>query len=124
MSASAPRDRDLIDLSVLSDLVGTDQAKIRKFALKFVETTRSGLAEMASCLAVGDVNRIRELGHRVKSAARLVGAFGMGELCEQLEKMPHAAPAQELQEAARLIALLDPLLAQVAALIETTPSSA
>ena len=101
-----------IDLAVLQDLIGTDPAKLRTFTGKFIDSTRAGLAEMDACLASGDIERIRELGHRIKSAARIVGAFGMGELCERLEKLP----APDEQDAARaLVARLHPLLDEIAA---------
>ena len=101
-----------IDLAVLESLIGTDPARIRTFSGKFIDSARTGLAEMDACLASGDIARIRELGHRIKSAARIVGAFGMGELCERLETLP----AQDEQEAARtLVARLHPLLDEVAA---------
>lgn len=103
-----------IDLAVLEDLVGADPAKIRTFALKFIDSTRSGLAEMDACLASGDIGRIRELGHRIKSAARIVGAFGMGELCERLEKLP---PEDEQTAARVLVARLHPLLAEIGAAV-------
>ena len=103
-----------IDLTVLSNLIGTDPAKIHKFASKFVDSARSALAEMDACLASGDIVRIRELGHRIKSAARIVGALGMGELCERLEKMPVEG---EQAEARALIAQLHPLLAQISAAV-------
>jgi two-component system, sensor histidine kinase and response regulator len=103
-----------IDLAVLENLIGTDPAKLRIFTGKFIDSTRTGLAEMDACLASGDIGRVRELGHRIKSAARIVGAFGMGELCEQLEKLP--APGEH--EAARaLVARLHPLLGEIAATV-------
>ena len=103
-----------IELAVLEELIGADPAKIRKFAGKFVGSTRAGLAEMNACLASGDIARIRELGHRIKSAARIVGAFGMGELCERLEKLP---AQDELPAARALVARLHPLLDEIAAAV-------
>lgn len=104
-------DPSIIDLSVLAAVIGDDPAKLHKFAHKFVDTGRLALAELYECLAGADIARIRELGHRVKSSARIVGALAMGDLCERLEKLPVQDTQAELAEARELVdriaALLD-----------------
>jgi HPt (histidine-containing phosphotransfer) domain-containing protein len=112
----------VIDLSILADVIGDDPAKLHKFAHKFVETSRSALAELRDCLAAGDLARIRELGHRVKSAARIVGALGMGDLCERLEKLPAQDSAAELAQAHALIDQIPPLLDRIEEAIPSHPS--
>jgi two-component system sensor histidine kinase/response regulator len=106
-------DPAVIDLTILAKLLGWDQDKVRKFAFKFLQSTQDGLGEMDRALAGADVARLRELGHRIKSAARTVGALGMSSLCEQLEKLPAAAPAEELAGARAIVVQLWPLLEQV-----------
>ena len=108
-----PGDPQVIDLTILATLLGYDQAKVRKFAFKFLQSTQDGFAEMENALAAGDVGRVRELGHRIKSAARTVGALGMADLCERLENLPVSDPATDQAEAARLLAKLWPLLERV-----------
>jgi two-component system, sensor histidine kinase and response regulator len=49
----------------------------------------------------------------VKAAARTVGALGLGELCQRLERLPAAEPEQEAAMARALIARLWPLLARI-----------
>ena len=80
-------DPAIIDLSVLAQLLGYHPHKIRKFAFKFLQTTEAGFNEMESALAAGELQKVRELGHRIKSSARTVGALGMAELCLQLEQL-------------------------------------
>ncbi|MBC7456077.1 MAG: response regulator, partial [Massilia sp.] len=64
--ASIPAgDPRVIDLAILATLLSGDAAKVRKFALKFLQTTQSGFAEMETSLAAGNVQRVRELGHRI-----------------------------------------------------------
>ncbi len=106
-------DPAIIDLSVLAQVLGYQPGKIRKFAVKFLQTSEAAFAEMELALGAGDVQRVRELGHRVKASARTVGALGLGELCERLEKLPAAAPDAELQAARALVAQLWPLLARI-----------
>ncbi|NHZ80489.1 PAS domain S-box protein [Massilia sp. CCM 8695] len=106
-------DPEVIDLTVLAKLLSYNQDKVRKFAFKFLQTTQAGFDEMETALAAGDIGRVRELGHRIKSSARTVGAMGMGELCLRLENLAHGSPASERAEARALVAQLWPLLAQI-----------
>lgn len=115
-------DPGVIDLSILAGVIGEDPAKLDKFAHKFVDSTRVALAELYECLAGEDVARIRELGHRLKSAARIVGALGMGDLCERLEKLPPQEPEAELARARELVDRIGPLLERIAtAIAHPTP---
>jgi HPt (histidine-containing phosphotransfer) domain-containing protein len=104
---------DVIDLAILAKLLSFDQHKVRKFAFKFLQTTQAGFDDMESAMATGNIERVRELGHRIKSAARTVGALGMADLCEKLETLPAGPPEQERQAARALLAALWPLLEQI-----------
>ena len=97
---------DVIDLSVLAKLLDYHPQKIRKFAFKFLQSTQEGLAAMETALVRGDIQAMRELGHRIKSAARTVGALGMGELCWQMEQLAPGQPGDASNETARAAALL------------------
>jgi PAS domain S-box-containing protein len=110
-------DPAVIDLSILAQLLGYNPQKIRKFAFKFLQTTQDGFDEIDSALARGDVARVRELGHRIKSSARTVGALGMAEICLALEQLPAGAPGEELARARALAAGLWPLLERVTEVI-------
>ncbi|MBC7685249.1 MAG: Hpt domain-containing protein, partial [Bdellovibrionales bacterium] len=82
--------------------------------LKFLQTTQSGFAEMETSLAAGNVQRVRELGHRIKSAARAVGALGLAALCERLEHLPPGATFEAEHAAAQpMVAALWPVLGQI-----------
>jgi len=106
-------DPQVIDLTILAKLLSYDQEKVRKFAFKFLQTTQSGFAEIETSLEQGDIARIRELGHRIKSAARTVGALGMAELCLGLETLPETGLAAEQAAVQALLARLWPLLSQI-----------
>ena len=108
-----PGDPDVIDLTVLAKLLSYDPDKVRKFAFKFLQTTQSGFEEMDRALAAGNVMRVRELGHRIKSAARTVGALGMAEICGNLENLPLSSPELEMAEAAPMVAQLWTLLERI-----------
>ena len=106
-------DPDVIDLTILATLLTGDTVKVRKFSAKFLQTTQHGFEEMEASLAAGNIQRVRELGHRIKSAARTVGALGMAGRCDQLEHLAPGTPDQELAAARAILALLWPLLAQI-----------
>jgi len=120
-----PGDPEVIDLSVLAKLLDYHPQKIRKFAFKFLQSAQEGLGAMEAALARGDVQAMRELGHRIKSAARTVGAMGMGELCWQMEQLaPGAGREDELARAEALLARLWPLLEQITEQIMTNTTFA
>ncbi|MDC8759685.1 PAS domain S-box protein, partial [Janthinobacterium fluminis] len=111
--ATLAGDPDVIDLSILAKLLGYNPQKVRKFAFKFLQTTQEGFADIETALARGDVKQARELGHRIKSSARTVGALGMAELCQSLETLPVSSPAQEAAQAGAIVGQLWPLLERV-----------
>ncbi|MEC5161866.1 two-component system, sensor histidine kinase and response regulator [Janthinobacterium sp. CG_23.3] len=117
-------DPRVIDLSILAKLLGYNPQKVRKFAFKFLQTTQEGFADMEAALARGDVQQVRELGHRIKSSARTVGALGLADLCQNLETLPLQEPAREAEQAALLVARLWPLLELVTEQIMTNTSFA
>jgi two-component system, sensor histidine kinase and response regulator len=108
-------DPAVIDLSILARLLGYDPHKVRKFAFKFLHTTGDGLRQMEAALGRGELQPVRELGHRIKSSARTVGALGMAELCLQLEHLADEATAAATARAvlARLWPLLDQVTEQI-----------
>ena len=117
-------DPDIIDLSILAKLLGYNPEKVRKFAFKFLQTTQDGFTEMETALAKGDVQQVRELGHRIKSSARTVGALGLADLCARLEVIPAGPAAQEQASASALVAKLWPLLELVTEQIMSNTSFA
>jgi HPt (histidine-containing phosphotransfer) domain-containing protein len=103
---------ELIDMSALALTFGGNPAKMRKYALLFLESARHALDDMRDSVGRGDLGRLAELAHRIKSSARAVGASGFASLCEALELQennPDAAQAAALVD--RLGTLLE-LLAE------------
>ena len=107
-------DPAVIDLSILAKLLGYHPEKVRKFAFKFLHNAQEGLSAMEVALKRGDLAQVRELGHRLKSPARTVGALGMGEMFASLELLPASATdAVNLATARASLARLWPLLEQI-----------
>jgi PAS domain S-box-containing protein len=106
----------LIDLTALGKMLGSDPAKIHKFALKFVQSAQQGLQEIEEALAREDMVALGALGHRNKSPARTVGAFRYADMCQSLEQFRNGG---DIQEARRIVARMRPLLQQIAAHIDS-----
>ena len=75
-----------LDVSVLAALVGDDPAVIRDFLLDFRASATSIAAELAAACTAGDAAQAQALAHKLKSAARAVGALALGELCAEIEQ--------------------------------------
>lgn len=103
-------DPRIIDLAVLAKMVGNDPAKIRKFSLKFLESAEKGMAEIETALEKNDMAALTALGHRIKSAARSVGAIGFADLCHALEQLKEGGNVEQARE---IVAQMQPLLGQI-----------
>jgi PAS domain S-box-containing protein len=107
----APRVVTLLDLGVLSDAFGGQPECMRKYAFLFLDTARDGMHEIDRALVVQEPARAAAVAHRLKSAARTVGALNFanvcGDLCADLERQVEpAALGQARTLAARLRGLL------------------
>lgn len=99
---------DIIDLTVLAQMVGDDPEKIRKFSRRFIETARLGLTELAEALGERKIESVVSLGHRLKSSARAVGALRFGALCQSLEELKNGGRIETAHDiVAQLVSLLD-----------------
>ncbi len=106
----------LIDLDMLAKGFHSNPERIRKYAFKFIETTRQSMEEMEAALAEGDLAQLAALGHRSKSSARAVGAKAFADLCQALEEI---GKREGLEQAREVICQLWPMLEQIEQHIET-----
>jgi two-component system, sensor histidine kinase and response regulator len=117
-AAPAPEadDADMFDLVALGQTFGNKPDKMRKYAMLFLDSARDGMVEVDTALAKGDLTQLSELGHRIKSSARAVGAMRFGNLCLALELMrsqPDAARARQIvAQMHAMLAQLNELVAQ------------
>ena len=102
-----PRSDTLLDLGVLSDAFGGQPERMRKYAFLFLDTARDGMHEIDRALAAQEPARAAAVAHRLKSAARTVGALGFGDLCADLERQVEPGSLGQARTlAARLRGLL------------------
>ncbi|MBZ2209449.1 CHASE domain-containing protein [Massilia soli] len=108
-------DPAMLDMTALATTFGGNPAKMRKYAFMFLDSARDGLDELGQALDRVDGERVSDLGHRIKSSARAVGATSFGQLCVELEEMRGSfdvARARDLVR--RMYALLEQLERHIA----------
>jgi len=86
-----------VDLDVLSALVGNDAAVIEEVLTAFRESAALAGAEMTRSIAAGAAAAASDAAHKLKSAARAIGALRLGDLCERIEALATAEKAGELK---------------------------
>ena len=75
----------LIDTAVLEDLTGGDVREVRALLDDFLASTTADLAALEHARAAGAFGDVTREAHKLKGAARLVGAGELGDAAERLE---------------------------------------
>ena len=79
-----------LDLSVLDTLVNHNPVKFKKFALLFIDSIETVLAEIDTGMATGNLPTLMGMGHRAKSTAKNIGAEAFSMQCLRLEQTARA----------------------------------
>ena len=87
----------VLDVSVLKALIGEDEAMIREFLSDFRVGAAEIAAELRAACAADQTASARVLSHKLKSSARSVGALGLGDLCEAMERSGKAGEGHNLK---------------------------
>ncbi len=82
VSADGP---PLLDLAVLESVVGDDPDAIQATLADFMVAVRRDLADLDAAFAGSDIAAIADSAHRIKGAARIVGAMRLANSCQALE---------------------------------------
>ena len=75
-----------VDLAALRDIAGGDDAVVASLVRDFVESTARDVAAIAQAHADGDADALARNAHRIKGAARLVGATALADAADALER--------------------------------------
>ncbi|WP_426194043.1 CHASE domain-containing protein [Massilia sp. DWR3-1-1] len=117
--AARPAAGDAVfDQAALAATFNGNPDKMRKYALLFLDASDDGLRDVADAIGQGDLERLAGIGHRLKSAARAVGAFDFAATCaqlEQLDQLARGAHAPAPARAGAAIAAAESLLATLTA---------
>ncbi len=103
-----------VDRTTLVTVFGNDEATIREVLADFVAPARDILAELQGAVAQGQAQAAAQAAHKLKSAARAIGANGLADLCQDLER---AGKAGDMRRVAGLAPDLGPWFARVEAFI-------
>jgi two-component system, NarL family, sensor histidine kinase EvgS len=83
-----------LDASVLEELTGGDARDIRALLDDFLSGTAVDLAALEAAHAAGDLPALTREAHKIKGAARIVGAVALGEFASRLEAAARAGDAE------------------------------
>jgi PAS domain S-box-containing protein len=115
------RDPGLLDMDALAATFGGNHDKMRKYAFMFLDSARDGLTELSDALDRHDLARAADLGHRIKSSARAVGAMSFGDLCLALEGFRNGGTVTEARAIVnQMYPLLDRLRTHIVAELSAT----
>ncbi|MEY4762982.1 MAG: hypothetical protein RLZZ200_2838 [Pseudomonadota bacterium] len=84
-SGDSPAKPDF-DPGVLQDLLENDAVELRQVAGKFVSAAEVSIEGMRAAIAAGAVDALRDLSHKHKSSAAMMGAHRFSAVCAEMEK--------------------------------------
>ncbi|MCF8210581.1 MAG: response regulator [Rhodoferax sp.] len=84
--APVPPTFTLYDPTVLERVVGSGRTIRHRLSAKFLHAAREQLVLLQQQVRLGQGSDVAFTAHKLKSAARTVGALRMGQCCESLEK--------------------------------------
>jgi HPt (histidine-containing phosphotransfer) domain-containing protein len=87
----------VLDVNVLKALIGHDETVIREFLADFRVSAATISAELRAACAADQTAATGALAHKLKSSARSVGALGLGDLCEAMERSGKAGETLNLK---------------------------
>jgi CheY-like chemotaxis protein/HPt (histidine-containing phosphotransfer) domain-containing protein len=85
ISTEVPAAEVVWDAGTLTRMVGDQPEMHRRLLDKFLLNSEEHVAAIVSAVAAGDLDTVAGVAHKMKSAARTVGALQLGALCQVLE---------------------------------------
>jgi PAS domain S-box-containing protein len=80
------------DLGVLTELIGDDPQVMQEVLEAFEVNTARSARELAQAHADGSVQTVADIAHKLKSAARAIGAARLGQICADIEAAATSSP--------------------------------
>ena len=112
---ASPPELALWDATTLTQMIGDNPAMQTRLLTRFLELTRGELDAIATAVAAADLPSITAQAHKLKSAARSIGAMTLGDLSERIEA---AGRAHEEPTCIELTSGLETTFGQVETLIQ------
>ena len=110
-SAVAP-----VNVHVLEELIGNDPEMIKEMLLDFRASSEKIATELHAAYQTGQFAVVGSLAHKLKSSARSIGAFALGELCAEMEQ---AGKKNDTEALTVLLPLFDAQLVSVKNYLDT-----
>lgn len=96
-----------VDVSKMTEIFGIEDTVLFAEKLrKFVDRLDKDTLELSEFVHVKNLDQVCHTAHKLKSASRMVGAVGLGDLFETLEKKAADGEAQLIED------LFDEILAE------------
>ena len=92
------RNGEPVDVAVLADLVGNDPAMLAELLRDFRRSATTIAGELREAWSAGRADAAADEAHKLKSAARSVGAMELGEISAAIETAGRADDAAALEE--------------------------
>ena len=96
---TAKPERGPVDLSVLKQSVGSDPEVIRSLLASFQQTSVADHADLTKAVDGRDVDVVAEVAHRMKGAARMVGAAELADAAHAMETAARRADWPAVKQA-------------------------
>jgi CheY-like chemotaxis protein/HPt (histidine-containing phosphotransfer) domain-containing protein len=80
------------DLDVLAELIGDDPQVLQEVLAAFRANTARSALELTRAHADGAVQSVADIAHKLKSAARTIGAARLGQICAEIEASAASSP--------------------------------
>ncbi len=84
-SSPQPNANAVVDLSVLSRLVGDDPDTHRRLLSQFIRQATDDISELVKAFENKSTKDVVAASHRLKSSSRSIGAFNLSEYCASME---------------------------------------
>ena len=81
----APDSVQLVDLGPLEHLISSEPMKIRQILDELIRSNHEDSQLMSALLLEGEIDKLAELAHRIKGAARVVEGEHLVQCCRRLE---------------------------------------
>ena len=85
-----------LNVDILKKEIGEDPAKVAKFLNFFQKSSQEICAEIITAIRSQQIDAVHTAAHKLKSAARTVGAIDLGDLCVAIEDAAIAGDSASL----------------------------
>jgi HPt (histidine-containing phosphotransfer) domain-containing protein len=92
-----------VRLSALKALIGDNEAAARSIVRNFIAHSRGIVNELSEACTAGQPTAASAAAHKLKSAARAIGAFALAELCAEMERTCDMGDQADLVEQLALL---------------------